>query len=338
MKYCLRYNGDTMDEIRGWVQAAEQAGFQRILSQELHTSPFVYPAAAAGFTSRIELGAAVAIAFVRSPLSMAVTALDIDRLSGGRFVLGLGAGVKGLVEYWHGVEYGRPAPHLKECIQVTRLLLDSVHAGDPIRFDGEYYKINIVGFASPHPPARERIPIHAAAMGPGMVRNVAEVADGIMGQMIATLPWVRDVMVPNMKIGLDRAGRKREEIELQPTLTIAISNDKKQAYRDLAKSVAFYATVGTYKDLFAHYGYSEEAAAVRAAFREHGGHGPHCWDLVPDDMVEAFCAGGSADDVRRRAAEYEGVADSLSFAPPMYSIEPEQMDAYQRAALETFAS
>ena len=204
-------------------------------------------------------------------------------------------------------------------------------------FDGEYYKINIMGFASPHPPARERIPIHAAAMGPGMVRNVAEVADGIMGQMIATLPWVRDVMVPNMKIGLDRAGRSREEIELQPTLTIAISNDKKQAYRDLAKSVAFYATVGTYKDLFAHYGFSEEAAAVRAAFREHGGHGPHCWDLVPDDMVEAFCAGGSADEVRRRAAEYEGVADSLSFAPPMYSIEPDQMDAYQRAALETFA-
>ena len=83
MKYCLRYNGDTMDEIRGWAQAAEQAGFARIVSQELHTSPFVYPAAAAGFTSRIELGAAVALAFVRSPLSMALTALDIDRISGG---------------------------------------------------------------------------------------------------------------------------------------------------------------------------------------------------------------------------------------------------------------
>ena len=74
-----------------------------------------------------------------------------------------------------------------------------------------------------------------------------------------------------------------------------------------------------------------------AAFREHKGHGPHCWDLISDDMVEAFCAGGSADEVRGRAAEYEGVADSLAFAPPMYFVEPEQTAAYQRAALETFA-
>lgn len=337
MKYCLRYSGDTMPEIREWAQAAEQAGFHRIVSQELYTSPFVYPAAVAGFTTKIELGTAIVLAFARSPMAMAVTALDLDRISNGRFVLGLGTGVKGLIESWHGNEYGRPAPHFKECIQLTRTLLDSVHTGDPIHFHGQYYNIDIVGFSVPHAPARERIPIHAAAMGPGLVRNVAEVADGIMGQMIASLPWVRDVMIPNMKIGLDRAGRKRSDIELSPTLTVAISKNKKQAYRDLAKSVAFYATVGTYKDLFAHYGFANEAQAVRAAFREHKGHGPHCWDLVTDAMVEAFCAGGSADEVRKKVGEYESVADSLSFAPPMYFIEPEEMANYQKATLETFA-
>jgi probable F420-dependent oxidoreductase len=337
MRYCLRHQGETFDEIRDWAQRADGAGFDVLWSQELHTTPFVYPAAVAGFTRRIHLGSGIALAFVRSPLSIALTAMDLDRLTGGRYILGLGTGVQRLVTAWHGANYGRPAPHLKECIRLVRLIMQNAPSGRPTVFEGEYYKVNMTGFSVPHRQPRERVPIYAAAIGPGMVRAAAEVADGILGQIMPSIKWVKDVMLPNMEQGLARSGRKRQAIDLCPTVTMAISKDKKQARRDLAKTVAFYCTVGTYHQIFAHYGFGNEATAVREAFRKHGGHGPHCWDLVSDAMVDAFHVAGGPGDARRRVAEYEGIADSVVLTPPSYSMTPEETAAYQRAILDTFA-
>ncbi|MEE9284462.1 MAG: LLM class flavin-dependent oxidoreductase [Dehalococcoidia bacterium] len=337
MRYGLRYQGESLEAITDWARKAEAARFDVLWSEELHTSPFVYPAAVAGVTSRIELGSGIALAFVRSPMSMAITALDLDRITGGRYILGLGTGVQRLVTEWHGAAYGKPAPHLNECIQVVRRILDGAHTGRPIVFRGAYYDVNVAGFSVPHPPVRPRIPIYAAAIGAGMVRAVAEVADGILGQIMPSLKWVQDVIVPNMEVGLKRAGRKRQEIDLSPAVAMAIGQDVKQARRDLAKTVAFYCTVATYQGLFAHYGFADEAAAVRDAFRRHGGHGPHCWDLVPGEMVDAFHVAGGPDDARRRVAQYEGIADSVILTPPSYFLTPEDTAHYQHAILETFA-
>lgn len=337
MRYGLRLKGATMEQIRDWAQKAEQARFDVLWASELYTTPFVYPAAVAGFTSRIELGSSIALAFVRSPLVTALTALDLDRLSNGRYILGLGTGVQRLVARWHGGEYGRPAPHLKECIRLVRLLTQKLHGGEPIQFKGEYYDIAIRGFSVPHPPVRERLPIYAAAIGPGMVRAAAEVADGLLGQTMPSLKWVQDVIIPNMEIGLKRAGRQRRDIDLSPAVVMAISRDVKKARRDLAKTVSFYCTVGTYQGLFAHYGFAEQAMAVRQQFQEHGEHGPHCFDLVPDEMVDAFFLAGTPEEARKRVAGYEGIADSVILAPPSYFLTEEEIDEYQEAILETFA-
>ena len=88
----------------------------------------------------------IAWAFTRSPFILAISALDVDEMSGGRFRLGLGAGVKRLNETWHGVEYGRPAPHLRETIEAVRLIMAKAHAGEPIRYQGEYHDIDIKGW------------------------------------------------------------------------------------------------------------------------------------------------------------------------------------------------
>ncbi len=337
MRYCLRFKGETLEEIRDWAQQADRARFDVLWSQELHTTPFVTPAAVAGFTQRIHLGSGIALAFVRSPMTIALTAMELDRLTKGRYILGLGTGVQRLITSWHGANYGRPAPHLKECIQLVRRIMENAPSGKPIQFKGEYYDVNIVGFMAPHTQPRPRVPIYAAAIGPGMVRASAEVADGILGQIMPSIKWVKDVIVPNMKTGLDRAGRQRSAIDLCPTVTLALSKDRKQALRDLAKTVSFYCTVATYQPLFAHYGFAKEAGAVREAFRTRGGHGPHCWDLVPDAMVEAFHVAGTPDDARRRVNEYEGIADSVVLTPPSYSITPEEAAAYQQAIMETFS-
>ena len=111
----------------------------------------------AAATERIAVGTGIAWGFTRSPFILAVSALDLDEMSGGRFRLGLGAGVKRLNEAWHGAEYGRPAAHLRETIEATRLIIEKAHAGEPIRYAGEYHDIDIRGWIRPHRPVRPSI-------------------------------------------------------------------------------------------------------------------------------------------------------------------------------------
>lgn len=338
MRLGLRLKGETIQELTQWAQRAEQAGFDTLWAQELYTTPFVYPAAVASATSRITLGSSIVLAFVRSPLATALAALDLDRLTNGRYVLGLGTGVQRLNERWHGVQdYGRPAPHLKETIRAVRMLLDDLTTGEPIRFRGEYYDLDIQGFSVGLRRGSARVPIYAAAIQEGMVRNMAEVADGILGQAMVSYKWVNDKWLPQVKVGLDRAGRRRDDIKLCVSVSLAISNDVRAARYALAKTVAFYCTVGTYQPLFAHYGFAREQAAIREQFRKHGGHGPHCFDLVTDEMVDAFFVAGTPDDARRLVARYEGLVDEVILTPPGYYVSHDELAEYQRAIMETFA-
>ena len=97
---------------------------------------------------------------------------------GGRFRLGLGAGVKRLNETWHGVEYGRPAPHLRETVEAVRLIIERCDSGEPIRYEGKYHDIDIKGWVRPHPKVRDTIPIYTAAVQEGMARMAGDVPTG----------------------------------------------------------------------------------------------------------------------------------------------------------------
>ena len=121
--------GVTADDLVTQAREAEQAGIECVWAPELFRSSVTQATWIAAATERIDVGTGIAWAFTRSPFILAVTALDIDEMSGGRFRLGLGAGVKRLNETWHGVEYGRPAPHLRETVEAVRLIMQKAHAG-----------------------------------------------------------------------------------------------------------------------------------------------------------------------------------------------------------------
>src|SRR5881227_2084964 len=161
---------DTADDLVAQARHAEAAGIDCVWAPELFRSSVTQATWIAAATERIGVGTGIAWAFTRSPFILAVTALDIDEMSGGRFRLGVGAGVKRLNETWHGVEYGRPAPQLRETIEAVRLIMAKAHAGEPIRFEGEYHDIDIKGWVRPHPSARESVPIYTAAVREGMAR------------------------------------------------------------------------------------------------------------------------------------------------------------------------
>ena len=212
--------GDSAKELAEGAAAAEAAGIEGIWAIELYRSTITQATWLASQTESIGIGTGITWAFTRSPFLLAVSALDIDEMSGGRFRLGLGAGVKRLNERWHGVEYGRPAPHLRETVEATRLIMESANAGAPIRYEGTYHDIDIKGWTRPHPAQRDKVPIYVAAVGEGMARMAGDVADGALGHLICSTRWLEEVMVPNIEKGLARSGRERSSFDFIPGMCV----------------------------------------------------------------------------------------------------------------------
>jgi len=320
-------------EIARLARRAEDAGFDALWTSEMFHDPFLPLSAAAASTSRITLGTSIALAFVRSPWVTALSALDLDVLSEGRFVLGLGTGLKRLNERWHGVAYGKPTPHIRECIQVIRLITQRAHTGEPIRFSGQYYDVDIQGWRRPLAPVREKIPMYLAGVREGMIRTAAEVADGLLGHPIYSLRWINEVVLPSLARGLRDSGRQRETFQLCLAVCCAVDEDISAARRAAAATIAFYATVNTYEPLFAPF--ARQVEEVRRALM--AGNTPGMVDAVTDQMVDAFAVVGRPDDVRRRLAAYAELADSICLLPPDQLIEPAETDRYREALLATFA-
>src|SRR6266511_6354163 len=153
--------GMTAEDLTDEARHAEAAGIDCIWAPELFRSSVTQASWMAAQTERVAVGTGIAWAFTRSPFILALSALDVDELSGGRFRLGLGAGVKRLNETWHGVEYGRPAPHLRETIEAVRLIMSKAHTGEPIRFEGDYHDIDIKGCVHPQPLACFSVRLYA---------------------------------------------------------------------------------------------------------------------------------------------------------------------------------
>lgn len=329
--------GDSAAELAEGARAAEAAGLEGVWAIELYRSTFTQATWLAANTETIEVGTGITWAFTRSPFLLAVSALDIDEISGGRFRLGLGAGVKRLNEKWHGAEYGRPAPHLRETVEATRLIMESASAGAPIRYEGSYHDIDIKGWARPHPAFREKVPIYVAAVGEGMARMAGDVADGALGHLICSTRWLEEVMVPNIEKGLDRSGRERSSFDFIPGMCVAIANDDGEleaAYDAARKTLAFYATVRTYAPVFELDGFGSEADAVGNAFRSGDLGGVAA--AVTNEMVDAYCAVGTVDRVRERVGEIAALGDAVSVGPPTYFISPEEIAEYQQRVLAAF--
>ncbi len=338
LAYSLGNNMDP-DVLIERAKKIESAGFEIAFSNELFASPFVPLAAVAPQTERLKLGCSIAYAFTRSPLETAITMLDLDQITRGRFILGLGSGVRRLNENWHGVSnYGRPAPHMKECVRAVKAILDGIVSGNPVQFQGEYYNLDMRGWDRDDTPVNGTIPIYMAAVREGMCRAVGDVADGVLGFPVWTPRWLKEVVLPNIAIGLKRSGRKRSDIDIWGSLTVAITNDKKQGYMDARSIPGFYATIRTYEPVFTHHGFEKEVAEIREAFMNLQGFGDEVLAPISEEMAGQFVAVGSADEVRKRVNEMAELCDGVDLNVPSDSVPPERVAEYEKAMFETFAS
>jgi len=327
--------GTSIAELEAETLRAEAAGVECVWAPELFRSADSQAAYLAAKTERIGVATGIVWAFTRSPFIHAVTALDIDEMSGGRFRLGMGAGVKRLNETWHNATYGRPAPHLREAIEATRLIMRQAGAGEPIRYEGEYYDIDIKGWVRPHPPARETPPpIYTAAVQAGMARMAGDVADGLIGHPIQSLRWIDEVVVPAFEEGLRRSDRERSGFDYLPTVCCAIDDDEGRAIEMARRTISFYATVKTYMPLWELHGFAENAVEAGEAFRRGDLAGVPA--AISDEMVEAYCAAGPLDKVRARVEATAERADGLFLTPPTYFISEAELSEYQNRIIDAF--
>jgi len=316
------------------AKQAEDANFDSVWATELYRTAFQQLSAVSQNTKKIKLGTAVALGFVRSPLITTLTALDLDEISSGRLLLGLGTGAKRTNEMWHGISHGKPVTRIKECIELIRLFNSGLHVGNPLSYKGEYYNISTKGYHRAFKPVRDSIPIYLAGVGGNMIRAAGEVADGYLGHVVCSLRYIREVVYKNIAKGLKSSERERENFKSCSIITCAISDNKKEALEAARATIAFYATVKTYEPPFKLHGFQKETEKVRDAFFNR--------DIkamiksVSDDMVNTFAVVGSASKCRNRIGEYREYLDLPILSAPHYFLDFEEVKKYQTAIIDTF--
>ncbi len=312
----------------------EDAGLEGLFAPQMYGPPFVPLAAAAAVTTRVRLASGIALAFVRSPFETAMAAQDLDRISGGRFVLGLGSSVRSWSEGFFGMPYGKPLEHMREVVEILRLLFLKAHTGELSRYDGKYHKLDFSELQPPQPPLRSEIPIWIAALRGPLIALAAEIGDGVIGHPIWSIPWMTEQIPAHLKRGLDRAAKQRSDVQFNAWLFVAPNTDKHQAINDARATVAFYGGVQQYKDYFEANGFGAEASRLQEGVKR--GDYASVASLVSDEMAQMFVVCGTPDEVRKKIDPLWDVADSLTLVPPAYGLGMDKLVAYSGAIANTF--
>lgn len=330
MKLGLQPWGDSIGELTDAAVRAEHAGFGSIWTSELHRSGFIHAGAIAGATTRATIGTGVALAFVRSTLVLALTALDLADVSDGRFILGLGSGVHRLNRDWHGVEVTDPVGRLRGVVGAVRELLKALPEGRSVRIDSDP-PIRIDGLHREFSPRDPQVPIYLGTVGPKMTLLAGEIADGWLGHQLMSDWYLRERILPGLADGRRRSTR---DLTTVASACCVPHEDRAQARRWATGVVAFYASVRTYAPFFAAHGFNAEAGEIRERFRAGDERGMIA--AVPDAMVDTLTIAGPPEEVRERVAELGRLVDVVKLAPPTHLVSAEVTRTVQDRIIETF--
>jgi len=326
--------GGPMPMIGPMAQMVEAAGFESCWAAETTNSAFVTAQIAIQATSKIKVGTAIALAFPRSPTITAMEAMDLDELSGGRFIIGLGTQVKRVNENRFSVKFEHPAAKLKEYAQVMRTVW-AANRGEDVTFEGRFYNVTMPTFGGLRQPPPRDIPIYFAAVNKVMARHCGEVADGLLGHPLASPKYLAEVIRPAIAEGAERAGRAADACNLTASPMISISEDVDLARREVKLQIAFYATTRTYTPILELHGREAIVPALREAFERKDKAA--MTELIDDELCDAIAVAGSAEEVRDKVVNGWGsVADRLMVAGPWYGPSPQRMLENYQALVQTF--
>ena len=314
---------------------AEAAGFHGVYSIEFfNRHGFAVLGAIAQATSKLQIGTAIANAFTRAPLLHASAAMDLDELSEGRFVLGLGSATRRMNEDWYGVPFSKPAPRMEELVKLLRAAF-AAHGGGGFRWEGEHWKLRVPVYARPG-IFREDIPIWVAAVNRGMTRAAGRVADGLVGHPIATRRWHREVTLPTLRAAEGEGGRESGACALVPYVITSLQEKHEDAVADAKKQIGFYLTTALYHSVLDLHGLREVGEACQAAFRKLDLKGMA--EAVPDALVDEIAIACTPDEARDRLAQWKDLTELPLLYAPTVGVRPERVSANLDATLDVFGS
>jgi F420-dependent oxidoreductase-like protein len=322
------------------VHSAERAGYDSVWVAESYGSDVVSVLAwLAPQTETIKLGAAIMQVPARPPAAAAMAGCTIDALSGGRFIFGFGPSGPQVSEGWYGVPYPKPWGRTREYIEIVRRI---VAREGKLEFDGEHYQLPIkCGTGEGKPlklnfhPVRNRIPVFVGAIGRKSVEMAAEICDGWI-PIFSSADAFEATWGEHIEAGLARGGRSRDQLEVSPTVQVAIDGDL-----DLARSVVkaglllYLGGMGSrdtnfYVDLTRRFGFGEVADEVQSLYLD--GKRDAAYEAIPDELADATSLVGTEEEVRRRVERYVAAGVDRLIVSPIQLDTGERLHTLERLA------
>jgi probable F420-dependent oxidoreductase len=304
----------------------ERLGYDGAFSAEISHDPFFPLVLAAEHTERLELGTGIAVAFARSPMTLANVAYDLQAYSKGRLILGLGSQIKPHIEKRFSMPWSHPAARMRELILAMRAIWASWNEGEKLDFQGEFYRHTLMTpFFNPGPNPYGVPKVFVAAVGERMTEVAGEVADGILLHGFTTERYVREVTLPALERGWKKSGKARSDFQLSgPLFVVTGTNDEEleKAKRGTREQIAFYGSTPAYRGVLELHGWGDLQDELNRLSKQ--GEWVAMGDLITDDILDAFAVEGEPEDIPRLLlARYGDIVDRCSFYAP-YQSDPDR--------------
>ncbi|HXW36462.1 MAG TPA: TIGR03617 family F420-dependent LLM class oxidoreductase [Nitrososphaerales archaeon] len=310
--------GDPSD-VPALAKRAEDIGFDAFWVNETKHDPFIELALAAQSTRRISIGSSIALAFTRSPMELAYSAWDIQGLSNGRMILGLGTQVKGHIERRFGLKWESPRRKMREVVLALKSIWNTWQTGERLDFKGRFYNLDLMTpFFSPGRISNPRIPVYIAGVNRGMCTLAGEVGDGLHVHPLHTVRYLREEVLPSLERGLKSSGRERDDFEVAASVFAAPGRDRAESSRlreELRGQIAFYASTRTYRQVMDLHAWGETADRLHEL--SMAGRWEEMGREVNDEMLSEFVVDGRWEEIGSRIRErYSGIADRVRLYVP----------------------
>ena len=297
------------------ARAFEAQGFDCVWTFEAMSDAFLPLAHVAAATERLEIGTNIAVAFARSPFSMAQIAWDLQRDSGGRFRLGLGTQVRPHIERRFSMPFDHPAARVTDYVRCVRAIWDTFQNGSKPAYEGPFYRFKLMNpFFQPGSVEHPDIPVYLAGVNPRMCRAAGEVADGFHVHPMHSAPYLTDVVKPALNEGAKISGREVDDLELYSPVFVITGETQEETdamERTVRQQLAFYGSTPSYAAVLEYHGLGELSKKLNKLMRE--GDTEAMSAAVPESLVEHVAIIAKPGDVGARIRErYEGILDRVS--------------------------
>jgi probable F420-dependent oxidoreductase len=317
----MKIDGYFVDDLAGagaQARAAEAAGYAGLFTFEARHDGFLPLAVAAEHTERIELGTSIAIAFSRTPMTLAHLGHDMQVLSGGRFVLGLGSQIRPHIERRYSMPWSRPAARMRELVEATRAIWRCWNEGEPLDFRGDFYTHTLMTPLFAPPPSAHGPPrVWVAGVGPRMVEVAGAVGDGLICHPLVSGRYLREALIPHLHAGARAAGRDPAGLEVAAMAMIATGRTEEEMAEAVAGTraqIGFYASTPAYRPVLELHGWGDLQPELRRLSKagEWGAMG----DAVDDEVLRTFAVVAEPDGVVSALVERFGeVTDRVGVSP-----------------------